>query len=97
MQRLKIPLAVHELISQKTVHGDAKRNDRFFEETQVSSRFRATDDHYKKTQSYKQLNINRGHMAAAGNYYRSQLDKDNTVSRRLSTVYLCQHGTTERR
>jgi len=70
---------VHELITEKTVGGDAKRNDFFFEEPSVDPEFRATEAHYKKTQSYKNLRLTRGHMAAAGNYYRSQREKDSTV------------------
>lgn len=48
--------------------GDAPRRTSFFVEESLPLNFRATNDHFIKSQAYKNFYFARGHMAAAGNY-----------------------------
>lgn len=79
IQSLRIPLAVEETLTQASKSGKAERSNVFFEEPQVPEEYRAKEEHFKKTQAYKKLNLSRGHMAAAGNYNFDQRFKDNSV------------------
>jgi DNA/RNA endonuclease G (NUC1) len=49
--------------------GDAPRAKFFFpEETIPEKHFQVDQSFFYETEAYKRFNVNRGHMAAAGNY-----------------------------
>jgi DNA/RNA endonuclease G (NUC1) len=65
----KDPLSVHELITKEIADGDAPRAKYFYPSDHIKERhFQVDGNYFYETKAYKLFNINRGHMAAAGNY-----------------------------
>lgn len=52
--------------------GDAPRSKFFFVDENIKEKhFQADQSNFRDTEAYKILKVNRGHMAAAGNYSSS--------------------------
>jgi DNA/RNA endonuclease G (NUC1) len=63
---------VHEHIKVELIKGEVPRNRYFFPDEQIKEKhFQVDQSFYAETEAFKRFNINRGHMAAAGNYSNS--------------------------
>lgn len=55
------------------IDGDAKRKDEFFPDKGIEpQKFAITNEYFQLTKAYRNFGLNRGHMAAAGNYSGNQ-------------------------
>jgi DNA/RNA endonuclease G (NUC1) len=71
---------VHEILNLATITGDAERRGSFFPDPNIHpSKFAVTNDYYFSTNAWRVHHLNRGHMAAAGNYSGNQEQKYSTV------------------
>jgi DNA/RNA endonuclease G (NUC1) len=63
------------------ISGSAKRSKSFFKDPNIKpDKFAADNDHFLKSGAYRNLELTRGHMAAAANYSGNQDYKSSTFT-----------------
>lgn len=80
MQYHRSPLSVHEILTKSLIEGDAPRAKFFFPDENIKEKHLQVDQSFfAETEAFRRFSVNRGHMAAAGNYSSNESEKFHTV------------------